>query len=93
MHSNNASNYGSLNNYASKRFSASQQARDNAYVLTTVTEGKESGVGLMTISLETGEPGAQVLLKDKEPEYVVDEVEGRLFYFNNKKQLLIYTLR
>jgi outer membrane protein assembly factor BamB len=89
----NASNYGSLGAMAQKRFAASQQARDYAYVLTTVTEGKESGVGLMAISLATGEPGTQVLLHDKEPEYAVDDLTGRLYYFNDKKQLLVYPLR
>lgn len=93
MDSNNQSNYGSLTSYAAKRFSASQQTRDNAYVLTTVNDGKESGVGLMALSFDTGEPGAQVLLKDKEPEYAIDEVEGRLFYFNDKKQLVIYSMK
>lgn len=93
MDRNNASNYTWLNDYSAKRYSASQQARDNSYVLTTVTVGKESGTGVMAINLETGEPGAQVLLKDKEPEYVVDEIDGRMYYFNDKKKLLIYGLK
>ena len=53
--------YGALNSYASRRYEASKQARDYAYVLTSVTEGKDSGVGLLAISLTTGEPGAQVV--------------------------------
>jgi len=84
--------YGALNSYASKRYEASKQARDYAYVLTSVTEGKENGVGLLAISLTTGEPGTQVLLKDKEPEYAVDDLVGRLYYFNDKKQVVIYSL-
>lgn len=88
----NESNFGNLGAMAQKRFTASQQARDYAYVLTTVTEGKESGVGLMAINLANGEPGAQVLLKDKEPEYAVDDLTGRLYYFNDRKQLLVYQL-
>lgn len=89
----NENTYGSLGSMAQKRFAASQQARDFAYVLTTVTEGEAKGVGLMAISLDTGEPGVQVLLKDKEPEYAVDDLEGRLYYFNDKQQLLIYSLK
>ncbi|MEY4761312.1 MAG: hypothetical protein RLZZ200_1168 [Pseudomonadota bacterium] len=85
--------FGSLGNYAAKRYSASKQARDYAYVLTNVTEGKDSGVGLMAISYSTGEPGAQVLLKDKEPEYEVDDVAGRLFYFTDKKQVQVFNLK
>jgi len=91
-HNSNESNFGSLGAMAQKRYTASQQARDYAYVLTTVTEGKDSGTGLMAISLANGEPGAQVLLKDKEPEYAVDDLTGRLYYFNGKKQLQVYQL-
>ena len=85
--------YGSLGNYAAKRYSASKQARDYAYVLTNVTEGKDTGVGLMAISYSTGEPGTQVLLKDKEPEYAVDDIAGRLFYFTDKKQVEVFNLK
>lgn len=92
-HNSNQSNFGNLGAMAQKRFEASQHAREYAYVLTNVTEGKDSGVGLMAISLANGEPGAQVLLKDKEPEYAVDELAGRLYYFNDRKQLLVYQLQ
>jgi hypothetical protein len=85
--------YGSLNSYAAKRYQASKQARDHSYVLTNVTEGKTTGVGLLAISLATGEPGAQVLLNDKEPEYAVDELTGRLYYFNDKKQVQVFALK
>ncbi len=89
----NATNYGNLAGMASKRFSASRQMREWAYVLTNLKEGKESGPGLLAINLATGEPGKQVVLDDKEPEYEVDEVEGRLFYFNDKKQVVSYLLK
>lgn len=89
----NQNTYGSLGAMAQKRYEASKHARDNVYVLTSVTEGKDTGVGLMAISLATGEPGAQVLLGDKEPEYEVDQLEGRLYYFNNDKQVQVYSLR
>ena len=85
--------YGNLGAYAAKRYAASKQARDYAYVLTNVTEGKESGVGILAISYSTGDPGAQVLLKDKEPEYEVDDIAGRLYYFNDKKQLQVFSLK
>jgi hypothetical protein len=89
----NESNFGSLAGMAQKRYTASQQTRDYAYVLTDVTDGKDKGVGLMAISLETGAPGAQVLLGDKEPEYEVDDLTGRLYYFNDHKQAVIYQLK
>jgi outer membrane protein assembly factor BamB len=89
----NEGNWGSLGAMAQKRYDASQQTRDWAYVLTDVTEGEQKGVGIMAISLANGDPGAQVLLKDKEPEYEVDDLMGRLYYFNDSKQVLVYQLR
>lgn len=89
----NPANYGDLADMASKRFSATKQVREWAYVLTNLKEGKESGPGLLAISLATGEPGKQVIFKDKEPEYEVDDIEGRLFYFNDKKQVVSYLLK
>lgn len=89
----NNTNYGNLANMASKRYTASKQLREWAYVLTNVEDGRDSGPGLLAISLATGEPGRQVLLDDKEPEYEVDEVEGRLFHFEDKKRVSAYLMK
>lgn len=89
----NSTNYGNLAGMATKRFSASKQMREWAYVLTSVQEGKKSGPGLLAISLATGEPGRQVLLDDKEPDYEVDEIEGRLFYFDDKKHVSAFAMQ
>jgi hypothetical protein len=32
-----------------------------------------------------------VLLGDKEPEYAVDEVDGRLYHLDEDKQVLVYS--
>ena len=41
----------------------------------------------MAIDLNTGEPVGQVLLKEKDPDYAVDDVTGRLYYVKNKKEI------
>ena len=85
--------FGSLNDYATRRFEATQRARDTIYVLTEITEGSTSGAGIRAISLADGKPRGQVMLGDKEPEYAVDEIDGRLYYLDDDKQVLVYTFQ
>jgi hypothetical protein len=63
----------------SKRYTASKATDFNAYMLTTVEDGKDKGPGIVGVNMETGETIAEILLKQKDPDYVVDEVTGRLF--------------
>ncbi|HWS53464.1 MAG TPA: PQQ-binding-like beta-propeller repeat protein [Pyrinomonadaceae bacterium] len=73
--------------FVSKRYSATKQTGNYVYVLTTVREGKEKGAGLVGVSLETGRGDRQILFKDKEPDYQVDELAGRVFNLRNAKEL------
>jgi hypothetical protein len=77
---------------AGKRRAATKAGADHSFVLTQVEEGKKSGVGLMGISLDTGEGEKQILLGDKKPEYSIDELMGRLFYTKGGKQITAYDL-
>ncbi|MCF3652466.1 PQQ-binding-like beta-propeller repeat protein [Synoicihabitans lomoniglobus] len=80
------------NRVAGKRKAATKSDGGYSYVLTKVEEGRKKGIGLMGISLETGEGDKQVILGDKKPDYVVDEGLNRLFYFKGGKQLIAYGL-
>ncbi len=80
------------NKYAGKRKAASKSSGDYSYVLTNVEEGRKKGVGLMGISLETGEGDKQIILGEKQPEYLVDEALDRLFHFKGGKELVAYGL-
>jgi hypothetical protein len=62
------------------------------YVLTTVREGKEKGAGLVGIRMDTGRGERQILFKDKEPDYQVDELAGRVFNLRNPKELSAFSL-
>jgi outer membrane protein assembly factor BamB len=63
----------------SKRFSSTKAAGKYVYMLTQVEEGKDKGAGLVAVELANGELAGQVLLRDKEPDYVVDELNGQLY--------------
>ncbi len=78
--------------FVSKRYSATKAAGNYVYVLTTVREGKEKGAGLVGIQMETGRGERQILFKDKEPDYQVDEPAGRVFNLRNSKELSAFSV-
>ena len=85
--------HGALDRYnsaAGKRKAATRTAGNYAYVLTNVEEGRKKGVGLMGISLDSGEGDKQIMLKDKSPEYLVDHTTNRMFYFEKGKRIIAY---
>ena len=79
--------------FQNKRYSATKSGKELVYILTRVEEGGSKGVGLMAIDIATGDSAGQVLLKDKDPEYSVDDVMGRLFYVSGKSEITAYNLR
>jgi outer membrane protein assembly factor BamB len=79
--------------FQNKRYSATKTGRQLVYILTRVEDGGSKGVGLMAIDLATGDSAGQVLLKDKDPEYSVDDVMGRLFYVSGKSEITAYNLK
>ncbi|MGV3757731.1 MAG: PQQ-binding-like beta-propeller repeat protein [Verrucomicrobiota bacterium] len=83
----------SYDKFANKRYSATKDGTKRTYILTTVEEGKKKGAGLMAIDMTSGDSAASVLLKDKEPEYSVDDVTGRLYYVNDKKEIQAFSVK
>lgn len=81
-----------LNNYQSfmvNRTSSTKQSGNNVYVLTDLKvkdeKGKDDkGAGLIGVNLMTGQGISQIMFKDKEPDYEVDETTGRLFNLKDK---------
>lgn len=96
---NNAGNYKEGRNSASaatgmlgemnKKFSATKETKDFLYVLTKL----DDGVGLVKLKKDTGEKTAELVLKDKKPEYEVDDSYGVLYFKKDKKQIVSYDLR
>lgn len=78
--------------FVSKRYSATKGTGNYVYVLTTVKEGKEKGAGLVGVHMETGRSDRQILFKDKEPDYQVDETASRVFNLRNSKELSAFAV-
>jgi outer membrane protein assembly factor BamB len=62
-----------------KRFKKSGNTEEYAYMLSDIKNDEGKGAGIVGINLNTGEIERRLLFKDKEPEYVVDEVDGVVF--------------
>jgi hypothetical protein len=76
-------------NYMVNRTSATKQNGNNIYILTDLktkdAKGKdEKGAGLVGVNMLTGQGISQIMFKDKDPDYEVDEATGRLFNLKDK---------
>jgi outer membrane protein assembly factor BamB len=76
------------NKYAGRRKSATTNNDAYSYILTKVNKGKD--LGLVGVNLETGETDREFALGTKEPEYLVDELLGCVYYFKGGDKLIAY---
>ena len=68
-----------------KRYTATRSSGKFMHMLTNVDEGGEKGPGLVGVNMETGETAYSLVLKDRDPNYEVDEVTRRLYNLKNKE--------
>ncbi len=73
----------------SKRFKATAATENAQFILTKL----DDGVGLVKVNKDTGKVDKEILLKDKKPEYQVDEIAGVLYYKANDKTIYAYNLQ
>lgn len=71
---------------AAKRAGQSKASEAYTYILTKV----EKDIGIVGVNLASGETDRQVILKEKEPVYQVDEPLNRIFHFKGKDTLIAY---
>ncbi len=72
-----------------KKFKATATTKDHLYILTKL----EDGIGLIKFNKNTGKKDAEIILKDKKPEYKVDDQFGVLYYLKDKKLITAFDLR
>lgn len=78
--------------FSSKRYSATKASSLYTYILTDVKEGNDKGAGIVGVNMANGEAERQIMFKDKEPDYEIDEISGRIFNFKNEKELSAYSV-
>ena len=71
-----------------KRFKATSATQDAQFILTKL----DDGVGLVKLNKDTGSKEKEIVLKDKKPEYQVDDFGGILYYKPNDKTVFAYDL-
>ena len=72
-----------------KRFKATAATENHRFVLTKL----EDGVGLVKVHKDTGAIEKEIVLKDKKPEYKVDERGGVLYYKADSDTVFAYDLK
>jgi outer membrane protein assembly factor BamB len=85
IHSN-LDRYNRYTEKASKRAGQSKATEAYTYILTKV----EKDIGVVGVNLATGETDRELPLKEKEPEYTVDEPMNRVFHFKGKDSIIAY---
>ncbi len=85
IHSN-LDRYHSYNEKAARRAGGSKTTQGYTYVLTKV----EKDIGVVGVNLATGETDRELVLKEKEPDYTVDEPMNRVFHFKGKDTVIAY---
>tara|TARA_R110000850_G_scaffold182360_1_gene307796 strand:+ start:54678 stop:56540 length:1863 start_codon:yes stop_codon:yes gene_type:complete len=72
-----------------KRFTATSATKDDRFILTKL----DDGVGLVKVNKDAGLVTKEIVLKDKKPEYIVDEIGGVLYYQANNSTIYVYDLK
>ncbi len=85
IHSN-LDRYNQFTEQRARRAGGSRSSQAYTYILTKV----DKDIGVVGVNLATGETDRELVLKEKEPEYTVDEPMNRVFHFKGKKAIVAY---
>ncbi len=82
----NLDSYNRYTEKAAQRAGGSKSSEAYSYILTKV----DKDIGIVGVNLTTGETDRQLVLKEKEPNYTVDEQANRIFHFAGKDSVVAY---
>lgn len=75
--------------FMSQRFKATAATENAQFILTKL----DDGVGLVKVNKDTGKTDKEIILKDKKPEYEVDDFGGVLYYKAKDDLIYAYDLK
>lgn len=75
--------------FMSQRFKATAATENAQFILSKL----DDGVGLVKVNKDTGAPEKEIILKDKKPEYEVDDFGGVLYYKAKDDLIYAYDLK
>jgi outer membrane protein assembly factor BamB len=93
---NMIASFNSFEKWMTKRYSNTKSQGNYTYVMTNVAlgaDGKDKGPGIVGINMVTGEGERQIQFNDKDPDYEIDELLGRVFNLKNPKELSAFAIR
>jgi hypothetical protein len=94
QHMESADRWGSVGASAasafSKRFNMSAQSNNYQVILTKLDDGSEDGVGLIRVNKDSGLPEAKVVIGDKVPDYLFDEIENTVYYKDRNNKIVAF---
>lgn len=78
-----------LYSFAQARYYATQSAKNTVYVLSKWDEG----TGIVIIDKDSGKELKRIVFNDKEPQYIVDEADYKVYVLVKGKELNAYSLK
>ena len=75
--------------FMSQRFKATAATENAQFILTKL----DDGVGLVKVNKDSGKTEKEIILKDKKPEYEVDDFGGVLYYKAKDDLIYAYDLK
>ena len=82
----NLDSYNKYTEQAARRAGSAKTSEAYTYILTKV----EKDIGIVGVNLTSGETDRQLVLKEKEPDYIVDGPANRIFHFAGKDSVVAY---
>lgn len=73
----------SFQSAVNERFAAAEKAKTIAFFLTK----EDEGIVLLGIDLATGNEVGCIPMAEKEPQFLVDDIGNRVYYFKDKTEL------
>ncbi|MEO7445707.1 MAG: hypothetical protein ABIU55_09430 [Ferruginibacter sp.] len=76
----------------SKRFNMTSGSKNYQVILTKVDDGEDKGFGLVKVNKLTGQTEGKVVIGDKKPDYLFDDVNGVIYYKDKNRKITAYRL-
>ena len=71
-------------------YHATTETQDHIYMLANIDEGGRSAPGLLKIDKLSGQTVGRIILDTREPDYILDEFNGRLFFKSGQNSIACY---
>ena len=73
-----------------QRFNASDNAKNYVLMLTKVKTLGDNGIGLVRVNKANGKVEGKVVIDDRKPDYLFDEIDNVLFYKDSNRKIIAY---